>query len=71
MSDDARREEKVPQLQEMIANTQRNMREAQEMLAVHQDEMSEEDIADIEAKNERRERSIHEFRKEIKGEFID
>ena len=71
MSDEERRQEKITRLQEMIADTQANMREAEETLAVHQNEMSEEDIADIEAKNERRERSIHGFRKEIKGEFID
>lgn len=63
--------DKVEKLQEAIANTQENIRDAETMLQARSGEMSERDREDIEAKNGRRREAVHEFRKEIKGEFID
>jgi small acid-soluble spore protein (thioredoxin-like protein) len=62
------RSDNVEKLQEMVQNTMENMREARDDLKAHGEEMSQEDRADIEAKNQRREESIEGFREEIRDE---
>ena len=63
------RSDNVDKLQEMIANTQENMRQAEDTLRAHSHEMNAKDRADINAKNERRERAIDGFREEIQDEL--
>ena len=62
------RSDNVDKLQEMIANTQENIRESRDFLKAHGDEMRDEDRTALEAKNARREESIDGFRSEIKDE---
>lgn len=63
------RSDNAEKLQEKIANTLENLRESEDFLKAHADEMAAEDRQDIEAKNERREESIEGFRAEIKDEI--
>ena len=65
-SDD--RDDNVQRLQENIANTQENMREADDFLRAHGHEMRDEDRRAVEARNERRERAVDGFREEIHDE---
>ena len=62
------RSDNVDKLQEMVRNTQENLHEAEDFLAAHGNEMSAQDQADIEAKNQRREESIEGYREEISDE---
>ncbi len=62
------RRDNVEKLQNHIADTQENLREAEMQLRAHEHEMSDRDKADIEAKNERRRNSIEGFRQEIEDE---
>ncbi len=62
------RSDNVDKLQEMVRNTQENLHEAEDFLAAHDNEMSAQDKADIEAKNQRREESIEGYREEIADE---
>jgi small acid-soluble spore protein (thioredoxin-like protein) len=58
------RSDNVEKLQQMIANTDDNIRKAEDTL----DNLSGDDRAQVEAKNERRRESIDAFRSEIKDE---
>ena len=62
------REDNVPKLQRMISNTIRNMREAEDYLDEHADEIGDEERSRIEAKNERRRESLENLRAEIRDE---
>ena len=62
------RADNVEHLQKAIANTQENMREAEDYLDEHADEISSAELNRIEEKNERRGESIRGFRSEIKDE---
>lgn len=61
------RSDNVEKLQEMIANTQENIRKAEATMQ----NLSGEERAKVEAKNERRRESIESFRAEIKDEYRD
>jgi len=61
----------VPKLQRMITNTIRNLREAEEYLDEHADEIGAEERSRIEAKNERRRQSLENLRAEIRDEALD
>ncbi|MCL6632797.1 MAG: small acid-soluble spore protein Tlp [Alicyclobacillus herbarius] len=65
------RSDNVEKLQRAIQNTMANLREANDFLKAHEEEMKASDRAAIEAKNERRERAIEGFREEIKDEIED
>jgi len=58
------RSDNVEKLQEMIANTDDNIRKAEATL----DNLNGDDRAQVEAKNERRRESIDAFRSEIHDE---
>jgi small acid-soluble spore protein (thioredoxin-like protein) len=58
------RSDNVEKLQQMIANTDDNIRKAEDTL----DNLSGDDRAQVEAKNERRRESIDAFRSEIQDE---
>lgn len=62
------RSDNVEKLQQMIDNTMENIRESRDYMKAHADEMSAEQRAQMQAKNERREQSIEGFRSEIKDE---
>lgn len=62
------RSDNVEKLQNMVADTMENLREARDFLKAHGDEMHEKDKAALEAKNQRREESIEGFRSEIEDE---
>jgi small acid-soluble spore protein (thioredoxin-like protein) len=62
------RADNVEKLQNMIENTMENIRESRDYVKAHADEISPEERANIEEKNERREESIDSFRSEIKDE---
>lgn len=62
------RNDNVEKLQEMVQNTMENMEEAEKTL---DRQVSAEDRAGIEAKNERREDAIAFMREEIKDESKD
>lgn len=62
------RSDNVEKLQQMIQNTEENLRESRDFLKAHGDEMAAQDRADIQAKNQRREESIDGFRSEIQDE---
>ncbi|CAM5789686.1 MULTISPECIES: small acid-soluble spore protein Tlp [Brevibacillus] len=62
------RSDNVEKLQEMIQNSMENMRETCDYLNAHGDEISAEEKANLQQKNERREESIEGFRSEIKDE---
>lgn len=59
------RSDNVEKLQEMVVNTIENMEEAESTMEF----ASEEERANIKAKNERRRDSIDAFRSEIKDEY--
>lgn len=61
------RSDNVEKLQEMIANTDDNIRKAEATMR----NLSGEEKAQVEAKNERRRESIASMRAEIKDEFRD
>ena len=58
------RSDNVEKLQEMIANTDDNIRKAEATM----DNLSGEELSQVEAKNERRRESIEAMRAEIKDE---
>lgn len=62
------RSDNVERLQEHIEDTMENTREADDFLRAHGHEMRTADKQDVKAKNERRERAIEGFRKEIQDE---
>lgn len=62
------RDDNVPRLQRAITNTIRNMREAEDYLDEHADEIGVEERSRIEAKNERRRESLERLRDEIRDE---
>lgn len=62
------RSDNVEKLQDMLQDTEQNIRESQDYLRAHGDEISAEEKQDIEAKNQRREESIDGFRTEIQDE---
>lgn len=62
------RSDNAEKLQEMLQNTEESIRESRDYLAAHAGEISAEEKANIEAKNQRREESIDGFRSEIKDE---
>jgi small acid-soluble spore protein (thioredoxin-like protein) len=61
------RSDNVEKLQEMIANTDDNIRKAEATMR----NLSGEECAQVEAKNERRRESIAGMRAEIKDEYQD
>lgn len=62
------RSDNAEKLQDMISDTMSNIREAEDFVKAHGDEMRASDRRDIESKNERREEAIEGFRAEIKDE---
>ncbi|MCF8564065.1 small acid-soluble spore protein Tlp [Alicyclobacillus tolerans] len=62
------RADNVEKLQEMISDTMENMRETEDQLKAHADEMNAQDVQDLRAKNARREEALEGFREEIKDE---
>jgi small, acid-soluble spore protein tlp len=62
------REDNVPRIQRAISNTIRNMREAEDYLDEHADEIGAEERSRIEAKNERRRESLENLRSEVRDE---
>ncbi|GED57871.1 small acid-soluble spore protein Tlp [Brevibacillus formosus] len=62
------RSDNAEKLQQMISNTEENIRESEDYLTAHAGEISAEEKATLEAKNERREESIEGYRAEIKDE---
>jgi small acid-soluble spore protein (thioredoxin-like protein) len=62
------RDDNVPRIQRAISNTIRNMREAEDYLDEHADEITDEERKRIEAKNERRRESLASLREEIRDE---
>ncbi|MGK5508368.1 small acid-soluble spore protein Tlp [Brevibacillus formosus] len=62
------RSDNAEKLQQMISNTEENIRESEDYLAAHAGEISGEERANLEAKNQRREESIEGYRAEIKDE---
>lgn len=62
------RSDNAEKLQEMISNTEENIRESESYLAAHDEEIAAEEKANLEAKNQRREESIEGYRAEIKDE---
>lgn len=65
------RSDNVGRIAETIQHTMANMREAEDFVKAHGDEMRPDDIAAIEAKNDRRERAIEGLRDEIRDEAAD
>jgi len=63
------RSDNVEKLQEMIENTMANMRETEDFLKAHADEMNPEQVAQLREKNERRREAIEGYRAEIKDEI--
>lgn len=61
------RSDNVEKLQEMIANTDDNIRKAEQTMH----NLSGEELAQVEAKNERRRESMEAMRSEIKDEVSD
>ncbi|ATF13837.1 small acid-soluble spore protein Tlp [Brevibacillus sp. HB1.2] len=62
------RSDNAEKLQNMISNTEENIRESEAYLAANAGEISEEERTNLEAKNQRREESIEGYRAEIKDE---
>lgn len=62
------RSDNVERLQNIIDHTIANKEEAEDYLQAHQEHMSEEQIQEMQAKNERREQSLEGLREEIKDE---
>lgn len=62
------RSDNVEKLQTMIQTTMENMRDTRDYLKAHCDEISNDERATLEAKNQRREEAIQGFRSEIKDE---
>jgi small acid-soluble spore protein (thioredoxin-like protein) len=62
------REDNVPRIARAISNTIRNLREAEDYLDEHADEIGEDERRQIEAKNERRREAIEGLRDEIRDE---
>ncbi|WP_429841871.1 small acid-soluble spore protein Tlp [Brevibacillus sp. FIR094] len=62
------RSDNAEKLQNMISNTEENIRESEAYLASNAGEISEEERTSLEAKNQRREESIDGYRAEIKDE---
>ncbi|REK68696.1 MULTISPECIES: small acid-soluble spore protein Tlp [Cohnella] len=62
------RSDNVEHLQEAVQNTIGNLREAEDYLDEHADEISPAEAEAIADKNERRRHSIEKFRNEIKDE---
>ncbi|GAB1528810.1 MULTISPECIES: small acid-soluble spore protein Tlp [Brevibacillus] len=62
------RSDNAEKLQQMISNTEENIRESEDYLTAHAGEISAEEKANLEAKNQRREESIEGYRAEIKDE---
>lgn len=62
------RSDNVEKLQRSIDNTMANLREAEDFVKAHGNEMRAEDKEDITAKNARREQAIDGFRNEIQDE---
>lgn len=65
------RSDNAEKLQRMIDHTMENIHESRDYLKAHAGEISAEQIAEMEAKNQRREESIKGFRAEIKEEAND
>jgi small acid-soluble spore protein (thioredoxin-like protein) len=62
------RSDNVEKLQQMVQNTMENIRESRDYIQAHADEMTAEQKAQMEAKNQRREESMEGFRAEINDE---
>lgn len=62
------RADNVEHLQRSIQNTMENLREAEDFLKAHSEEMHPSDREAIEDKNQRREQAIEGFREEIHDE---
>ncbi|MNP64932.1 Small, acid-soluble spore protein Tlp [compost metagenome] len=62
------RADNVEHLQQSIQNTQKNLHEAEDYLNEFSSEISDEERAQIQRKNQRREESIASFRSEVKDE---
>lgn len=65
------RADNVEHLQQHLQDTEENLREAEDYLDEHADEISAEERDDIADKNERREQSIAGFRSEIEDEAAE
>lgn len=62
------RTDNVERIQHSISNTIEHMREAEDFVRAHDDEMDSRDKAEILAKNHRREDAVQGFREEIRDE---
>ncbi len=62
------RTDNVNHLQRAIANTMENMRETNDFLKAHDEEIHSTDREALQRKNERREQAIEGFREEIQDE---
>ena len=64
------RSDNVRRIAHAIDNTMENLREAEDFVKAHADEMDSRDKADIQAKNERRSDAISGMREEIQDESL-
>ncbi|CAM3693813.1 small acid-soluble spore protein Tlp [Alicyclobacillus pomorum] len=62
------RSDNVDRIANNIQNTMANLRESEDFLKAHSDEMNAKDREALEAKNDRRERAIEGLREEIADE---
>ena len=62
------RSDNVERIADNIQNTMANLREAEDFLKAHGDEINAKDRETLETKNERRERAIEGLREEIRDE---
>jgi small acid-soluble spore protein (thioredoxin-like protein) len=62
------RSDNVDRIANNIQNTMANLRESEDFLKAHRDEMNAKDREALEAKNDRRERAIEGLREEIADE---
>jgi small acid-soluble spore protein (thioredoxin-like protein) len=62
------RSDNVERIADAIQNTMANLRESEDFLKAHGEEMRAQDREALEAKNARRERAIDGLREEIKDE---
>jgi small acid-soluble spore protein (thioredoxin-like protein) len=62
------RSDNVERIADAIQNTMANLRESEDFLKAHGEEMRAQERAELEAKNARRERAIDGLREEIKDE---
>lgn len=65
------RSDNVEKLREIAQNTAANIDETEEYIAMYGDNMNEEQLQNLIAKNERRRQSLKGVREEIRDEYHD